>query len=136
MAHQTVNKGEKMKIRSGFVSNSSSSSFVIVCKEEDHKQVLKTLHPYYKQWISQLTPAKQKFAGIDILVFSMFISREDEEAMAWEGEYPKEAEEYCGYNEDDTEKTEKYVPCSTIIDIYVGKLKKISSEVVFEQMSC
>jgi hypothetical protein len=35
-----------MKTRNGFVSNSSSSSFVILTTVENHEAALKNLHPY------------------------------------------------------------------------------------------
>lgn len=62
-----------MKIRTGFVSNSSSSSFVLIVEEEHYKDMLKEAHPYLKamaeQWGSKTdvlgTPAVV-FGGLDV----------------------------------------------------------------------
>jgi len=43
-----------MKIRSGFVSNSSSSSFVLVVAEDDHIKALESLDSYGKKFIEKL----------------------------------------------------------------------------------
>jgi len=40
-----------MKIRTGFVSNSSSSSFIILMKKEDYKEFYKSLEPKLKKII-------------------------------------------------------------------------------------
>jgi hypothetical protein len=42
------NARKQMKSRLGFVSNSSTSSYLIICTKEDHEKALEKLHPYYK----------------------------------------------------------------------------------------
>lgn len=44
-----------MKIRIGFVSNSSSSSFVLIVKKELHDKVFKTLDKYEKYVIEEVS---------------------------------------------------------------------------------
>jgi predicted oxidoreductase (fatty acid repression mutant protein) len=44
-----------MKKRFGFVSNSSSSSFVMLIKPEEHERVMKELHPYVKAVVEAVT---------------------------------------------------------------------------------
>ena len=56
-----------MKIRSGFVSNSSSSSFVIVVLKEAHENALKQMTPYQSDVIGQLIYKEGKFLGNDIV---------------------------------------------------------------------
>lgn len=43
-----------MKIRNGFVSNSSSSSFVVLLKKNDYDKYINSAHPYYKYVMDQM----------------------------------------------------------------------------------
>ncbi len=54
-----------MKVRNGFVSNSSSSSFVIAVKKDVHEKVLKQLTEYEKDVIEQIAE-KDTIFGIDV----------------------------------------------------------------------
>lgn len=54
-----------MKVRNGFVSNSSSSSFVIAVKKEVHEEVLKQLTEYDKDIIEQMAE-KDTIFGTDV----------------------------------------------------------------------
>jgi hypothetical protein len=49
-----------MKIRTGFVSNSSSSSFVIFLKEKDYEEVYNELSPLEKELVDYLEPQTKK----------------------------------------------------------------------------
>jgi len=42
-----------MKIRNGFVSNSSTSSFVIMTTKENSDLAIKKLQPYFQKWLKK-----------------------------------------------------------------------------------
>ena len=118
-----------MKIRNGFVSNSSSSSFMIVVKQEDHKQALEAMHPYYKAWFADWGDTRQKLFGEDVHVFNMYICSEDEEPIAsYKGEYPPEAEDYFGDGQ-------KMVRANDVVYEYKEILKSIGADFLYESMS-
>jgi hypothetical protein len=59
-----------MKIRNGFVSNSSSSSFVYIIKAEKYDEFLSGLDDYKKEIIERLSPKKDVAFGIDVFIIS------------------------------------------------------------------
>lgn len=59
-----------MKIRNGFVSNSSSSSFMIALKEEDFNEIYKGLSPLEKELVDHLGTEEKKAFGINLRVLS------------------------------------------------------------------
>jgi len=56
-----------MKIRNGFVSNSSTSSFIVIMKQEHFEKGLEMVHPYVKACIEALGHSKGKFLGEDVV---------------------------------------------------------------------
>ena len=88
-----------MKVRQGFVSNSSSSSFVVFLKKEDYKEVYNRLSNLEKELVNYLKPTNKKAFGLDIVCisgvsgncdsfeeFSTNIELTNEEQEALEGE--------------------------------------------------
>lgn len=59
-----------MKIRNGFVSNSSSSSFMICLKAEDYNEVYKTLSPLEQELVNHLRPENKKVFGLNLKIIS------------------------------------------------------------------
>jgi len=114
-----------MKIRNGFVSNSSSSSFFIVSPKEAHDKALKKLHPYYQKWINDIVqPQEAKICGNKVVVVSWHYYSDSQEPMKWNEEYPPEAEE-CYYNE-----IVKMVDESNMLGIYTNALKKETEDII------
>jgi len=119
-----------MKIRRGFVSNSSSSSYVIVVKETDHDEILDNLHPYYRAWFDEtVSPHIQKFLGKDVVVISTYISTEDEYPINYDGDYPPEAETYW-----DDER--KIVYANTIMSKYQEMAQELHKNIIMDNQSC
>ena len=57
-----------MKIRAGFVSNSSSSSFLAVVKKDDYDKALKNLGPLSQAVCEYANITSSKFAGEDCIL--------------------------------------------------------------------
>jgi len=101
-----------MKIRMGFVSNSSSSSFVLICDKDVFDKVWEDLHPYVKEMMSGLKQYKERaLLGrnciMDMGVYSSedgnreFIEDYDGDLLDYNGEEIKVGtEEYKEYKED------------------------------------
>jgi len=59
-----------MKIRNGFVSNSSSSSFVYLLKKEDYAEMLESADKFQKQVLKELYPQEVNVFGMELMMVS------------------------------------------------------------------
>jgi hypothetical protein len=63
-----------MKSRLGFVSNSSSSSFVIIVKKDAYERRLKEVHPYVKAVIEAMHDKKEAtFLGEKVVILGTWM---------------------------------------------------------------
>lgn len=93
-----------MKIRTCFVSNSSSSSFLILVKKALHEKLKKTLHPYVIAVMEAVGgEVKEKCFGNVVMAFCNNMDRSGEGSLEWisvdyEDDVPINEE---GYNKGD-----------------------------------
>jgi hypothetical protein len=67
-----------MKTREGFVSNSSTSSFVIASPSTVFEAKLNAVHPFINHIITLARPSKQMFGGVEVTKVSDVVSTEDD----------------------------------------------------------
>lgn len=80
-----------MKIRRGFVSNSSSTSFAVMTTKENYERALEKAHPHVAAYIkhSKWAWSEDIFQGQDVMVLCQEVSSEDPcepEYMGYTGE--------------------------------------------------
>lgn len=81
-----------MKFRTGFVSNSSSSSFVMIVDKDDHDKALENCSEYVKAVIATLEKTRI-FKGNIIVIFMITLEPECDETFSnccpsYDGEIP------------------------------------------------
>jgi len=64
-----------MKIRNGFVSNSSSSSFVLTTSLDNWEKVKKEFHPYEVAVAESIMKGPDNFLGFKVVSFSTWSSQ-------------------------------------------------------------
>jgi len=120
-----------MKIRIGFVSNSSSSSYILIIKKDEYDELYNSLSKLEKHILDNLQLKDKKFGDIDIKVHtewfdcgSCWIDYIDEICF---DEYnkeniPDEYKQYFNNNKVDID----------ILDHVISKLKKIKGSTEFD----
>lgn len=87
-----------MKIRTGFVSNSSSSSFAIVISKEKHDKIMEQLHPFIQACINALGVNKETMDGKEYVQFGewqgMGGSQFEYIEIEYDGEEPDGVDKY------------------------------------------
>lgn len=122
-----------MKTRNGFVSNSSSSSFIIVCTLDDHKKALENLHPYYRAWVEQLAGYEESvFLGREIVIVTA-MEDGDSYSVTYDGEIPEEVLKW--YDPDDFEGGSAITGARSCLEAYHKALKAVTGDIVYNEES-
>lgn len=107
-----------MKVRNGFVSNSSSSSFVIVTTKDEHEKAFKKLNQEEKNII------KDSFSFDEKLGMVMFAYHQSDGSIyAYEANGGRSEGFKRNLTEDDSEDYEIFEKTEGAIDSYVDKVK-------------
>jgi hypothetical protein len=115
-----------MKVRVGFVSNSSSSSFVLFVTKADHDKAMAELHPFVqaviKQMIKEGYAAEGKLGGVDLVYFGV-----NEGNTSWTEYFnmPK-----WDKNDIPMNKYGYKMDSNSAFDVYKDKLKELKVEVI------
>ena len=130
-----------MKIRQGFVSNSSSSSFCIAVDKKVHTKVVEEVHPYIayiaKKYLNNSYGVKEvKAFGKTILSYcGVFYTEELPSLEGYQGEeYITESGEgkLVSEYEEDPNSDEDYVAFDqTILQMYADEVAKIDKNAIF-----
>ena len=136
-----------MKTRNGFVSNSSSSSFVLIVEKNEFEKATKKLHAFYSDFIKCYLgydkDSIKMFMGKELVFFNGVASSED--GLEMEGELeayktlkslPKELREDA-YEDDDGEgNTYVQLDTGTVVSELANQLKKMDIECIYESKGC
>jgi hypothetical protein len=131
-----------MKTRNGFVSNSSSSSFVIIVPKKVADKVVNQYTPYEKEYINFVRKNK-KFMGKDVSIFAGSTGSQN----SWDCDsdsdfdftkeiipHPKIDETYYGKYEDDIKEGNRIYLIS-VWDEFRDKLEEVAGEdLITEEM--
>jgi hypothetical protein len=82
-----------MKTRQGFVSNSSSSSFVILVEESTHEKVMEKLTEYQRACMEKLAGKPQNIFGRNVIVIGEATDMGGNSSLIEEGWQPEGWEE-------------------------------------------
>lgn len=130
-----------MKTRQGFVSNSSSSSFIIITNKEAHDAALKEMHPYYSYIVKGERPSFEKVLGKDsVVLFGVTSSDDGPDLYSYEGEIIGDGGEPMGSKEKNKHfdygiYTDYPMDTEEVLYEYVEKLKEKTDE-VFSKFDC
>jgi hypothetical protein len=109
-----------MKIRSGFVSNSSSSSFILIANKEEFEKAVKKCHPFIKHVSNEIFEDK-KILNQDVKYCFIHESTED----PWEYNLNEYTGNFLDSNGNEIEINEDYLIFpSTVVQEIISKMKK------------
>jgi hypothetical protein len=82
-----------MKIRKGFVSNSSTCNYTVIIDKSEHDKIIDSLHPFVRHLLHMMHAKEKKLHNQDVVVVQWVEGNED----MWEDVYADSdlQQEYC-----------------------------------------
>ena len=128
-----------MKTRSGFVSNSSSSSFVIIAEKAEFDKALKKIHKFYVAFLKQYMGynsehEKTTLMGKEVVVFDGVAASEDTPEIGGFSKVKSLPEEL----QEDAYEDDDYLQYNAgmVISLLVEALKKEKVDLIYRSREC